>query len=288
MAKVEADTTRKPRFGFDIQGLVANIAAAAQPLVTVPDSAGTAKPAAAQDQTAAPEPPPWRPPGIVASADQTTAAMREASGRLAGLIQRRRQNAPEPDAAAVVADLAAVARHQGVRAPALGRPDQVLGALPPPPANPENLPANIVRDLTDYTGIHPTWHSAKNLPGYTGGGKMRLIIRAAFATATAADVEQVHMICELLNPPEHVSAVATWVAGHAERQDAIHRDFDQSVEGFSADFLVYKDATTTYLVTQDVGGRYVYVCPGGLGRPPVVAAPEGQGARRIQAPGMQG
>jgi len=127
-----------------------------------------------------------------------------------------------------------------------------------------NAVAVVNRAVTQPIPVTPDWHDVRNLPGYQQGGALRRIIRKTFEQVSEAQLEEMRMICDLLNPPAHVQAVARWVAKNATPVDAADFDYSRTVPGFAAQFRVFQDEKSTFIITQDVGGHYVYICPGGL------------------------
>jgi hypothetical protein len=173
-------------------------------------------------------------------------------------------------------------RPQNVVAMADGpRNPPAIAQLRPEQVNPIAVANQAV---ANHLPVTPDWHDVRNLPGYQAGGVLRRIIRKTFDQAKGAQLEQLHMICDLLNPPAHVQAVARWIASNATAIEGIDYDYARSIPGFTAQFKVFQDEKTTYIVTQDVGGHYIYVCPGGLTAAAAIAneaTPTADGVRRI-------
>ncbi len=226
-----------------------------------------------------PEPEPWAPPGRTAAAAETRAAMAAAAPRIqaTGILPNARLENYLEDPDDIQRDLAAALagqhpRQRPVNVVAPNHPD-VRAVVPGAPERPVevNAVAVINQAVARPLPITPDWHDVRNLPGYQQGGVLRRIIRKAFEQATDAQLEQTHMICDLLNPPAHVHAVARWVAQNATPVDGIDFDFARTFPGFTAQFRVFQDEKSTFIVTQDVGGHYVYICPGGRQEGPLIA-----------------
>jgi hypothetical protein len=96
-------------------------------------------------------------------------------------------------------------------------------------------------------------------------------VRWPLANLKGTHLEDMHMIGDLLSPPEHVRAVATWVMDNAQQVDRANFDFNASFAGFSAEAVGYQDQRSTYFIFEDTGGHYVYIRKGGLERAPEIA-----------------
>lgn len=228
----------------------------------------------------------WEPPaGRLASRAETQAALMAAAAGNRALQEAmvrlaRRAGGTVISDAERARDRAAIAAWAGAAddnlpVPAAGHPDHANA----------NLPARLGHDVAAHIGYQPNWHLCRHLPGMNADQELRTIIRRSFAQATPQQVEGISMICDLLNSPEEVRAVATWVARNARRCDEIELDYDQSFPDFKATFLVYKDARSTYMVTRDVGGHYVYIARGGLDQAPAVE--HNRPARRVAVTGPE-
>ncbi len=267
---------RSPFAGLDLRSIAAGAARAAARMPTV------ATPAPVPDvneriqpQPVAPAPEEaWAPPGQIASARATATAMRAAAVTIQGAgVGVRRDLGPEFHDAEDIRRDRDLARNGARQAP-----QRHMGEQPLPPAlvrgheqeRPRNAVAVINQAVAHPLPVNPEWHEVRNLPGYTQGGVLRRIIRKTFEQVTDAQLEQMHMICDLLNPAAHVRTVANWINANAQRVDAADFDFAASVPGFKAQFQIFQDAKTTYVITQDVGGHYVYICPGGLAPAPAL------------------
>lgn len=292
MSPTGSSTRHKSRFGIDIN---AAVRAAVEAAPKMPDRPSGVAVAAEQQRRVEATPPErngpaadrvrpladWRPPaGHIATMQETARAIRD--------LSRRRDYA-----ALVPTNLNAVHMTEADRARDREALALYVAGVDETPVADNMLPAVVPgRDVAEHIGYQPTWHLCRTLPGYRGDERLRHIIRESFAASTPAAVERMSMICDLLNDPEEVQAVATWVARNARRCDEVELTYGQAFPGFQAHFLVYKDVDTTYLVTRDVGGHYVYIAPGGLGDAPAVnqepapnPAPRGVGrTRRIGGP----
>lgn len=288
---------KKSALGFDLKSAIANAArtslAEQLPATKVP----TGEPGRSDHDRKAEGPrsgrdQQWAPPGNIASAEKTHQAIHSARTRLADLSRGVNANASTiySDQQAVRNDLAAALRGRGRRQEleiiARGRVNEVghrpatelalrdaqdrQDVLHPEGTKTANPLVVQQRAVAEQLRVTPDWHSVVNLPGYQTQAT-RIVSRAAFDSASNSSLESMHMICELLNPAAHVQAVAQWVMKNATEVDASTLDFNTTFPGLKADYKVFQDSTSTYIVTRDVGGHYVYVRAGGLPETPSLA-----------------
>ena len=190
------------------------------------------------------EPAPWAPPGRTAAAAATRAAMAAAAPRIraTGAGANATLDNYLEDPADIQRDLAAALagqrpRQRQVNAIAPNRPNAPAVA-PGAPERPldVNAVAVVNQAVAQPLPITPDWHDVRNLPGYQQGGVLRRIIRKTFEEASDTQLERMHMICDLLNPPAHVQAIARWVSQNATPVDGIDYDFARTFPGFTAQF----------------------------------------------------
>lgn len=156
---------------------------------------------------------------------------------------------------------------------ALGHDDEVLGVTGPDnpeqlpavgaeiPPTPENLPAIVQTALSDEgVSIVPKWHMVRNLPGMMLS-QIRTVGRRVFSNFTRTPIEDIQMICTLLNREVEVQAMALWVTRNGERRDALEMDFNRIMPGLHAQITVWDAMGYTFCIMRDMGGHYIYAWP---------------------------
>ena len=130
----------------------------------------------------------------------------------------------------------------------------------PKPTN-ENLPAIINKQMTIYgdTKIQPTWHQVKNLPGYMLNA-IRAGGRKVFKQFTNTPIEDIQMVCTLLNSETEVKAVMNYAMKNGVLDDTAKMEFGGGIE---ADVKLYKTKDFSFLCVSDFAGKYVYSWVGG-------------------------
>jgi hypothetical protein len=134
------------------------------------------------------------------------------------------------------------------------------------PVTPNTLPAVISRQLTASgdpdieDNFDPEWHQIRHLPGYLQTA-IRQIGRRVFAQFTTTPIEDIQMVCEILNPASDVQKMATWVVRNGHKEDEQRMDFSDIIPGFTADCTLWRAGGVEYLIMRDIGGHYIYAWP---------------------------
>lgn len=265
-----ADATGN-KFGIDFKSIAA-AAAARSALAPVRPQPQAVPPTAEQPQTGGnPNETPWAPPGRMAGMEQTRRAEAAAAARGLRPVASRRGALMDfvgiDDSALVAAGQDWVrsledrlrlvpgdeARRIGANRPAVV-PETTTDMVD------RSVPVVVSNGVANIPDVVPDWHAVTNLSGYRAELN-RKASRAAFGEVVPEALEKFFVISTPLNPERDVQAVARWINAHAERDDRATIDFNRSFPDFSAEFLVYKDKGSRYVVTRDVGGVYVYVAP---------------------------
>lgn len=167
----------------------------------------------------------------------------------------------------------------------LGAP--VAGVLAPAyPVTPDNLPTVIHQQLMAHGDgefedtFDPEWHQIRHLPGYMQT-MIRSIGRRVFSQFTTTPIEDINMICEILNRPIDVQKMATWIVRNGHKEDEMTMDFGDIVPGFTADCTLWRAGGVQYLIMRDVGGHYIYAWPETVREVTNRTAPNGQNAAQI-------
>ncbi len=132
----------------------------------------------------------------------------------------------------------------------------------PRPTN-ENLPAIVNKDiaLSGDTRVHPEWHQVKHLPGYMLNA-IRAGGRKVFREFTDTPLEEIQMICTILNPEIEVRAVMNWVRHNGVPEKEVEMEFGG---GVTAKVRLWKTEDFSFLLVQDYMGVYIYAWAGGRG-----------------------
>ena len=155
--------------------------------------------------------------------------------------------------------------------PALAHPEGYLERTP------DNLPVVIQQSLRahgdpdiDQT-FDPEWHQVKNLPGYLQGA-IRQVARSVFREFTTTPIENINMLCDMLNPPADVRKMAELIAryGVAETDPTFdwheHMPAYSQIAGPTAETRLYRCAGYQFVIMRDTGGNYIYGWPADDGR----------------------
>lgn len=129
------------------------------------------------------------------------------------------------------------------------------------PKNPDNLPAMISRELerTDAQ-FDPMWHQVKHLPGYLQNA-IRGTARQVFDRFTKTPIEDIQMMCTILDPEVDVRKMMAWIMNNGQEVDKMTFDFSAQIAGYKADFSIWRAAGYEFGLCHDMGGYYVYGWP---------------------------
>jgi hypothetical protein len=144
------------------------------------------------------------------------------------------------------ADAAAIAGHAGFDAT---------------PRTSDNLPAMISMELERTDGaFEPTWHQVKHLPGYLQSA-IRGTARQVFDRFTTTPIEDIQMMCTMLDPEADVRKMMAWIMNNGHEVDKMTFDFSAQIRGYTADFSVWRAGGYEFGLCKDMGGYYVYGWP---------------------------
>jgi hypothetical protein len=112
------------------------------------------------------------------------------------------------------------------------------------------------------TAFDPKWHQIQNLPGYVQQG-IRQVGRQVFQQFTTTPIEEIQMLCDLLNPPTHVRKMAEWIYRNGVEEDAMNFDFREHMPAYAAMAgatigKVYRVGGYQFFIMKDNGGHYIY------------------------------
>lgn len=145
-------------------------------------------------------------------------------------------------------------------------PDAPLRLAGPAPTT-DNLPALINRDLQLAGGrqrVDPEWHQVKHLPGYMQTA-IRALARPVFRQFTDTPIEDIQMVCTILNGERDTRGVMAWIRQHGARDDSAAFDFGATIPGYTAEATLWRTKDFSFLLVRDLGGEYVYGWAGGRG-----------------------
>lgn len=120
----------------------------------------------------------------------------------------------------------------------------------------DNLPMIINHNITEYNpkAIIPKWHQIKNLPSYMIS-QIRSVGRKVFAQFTTTPIEQIQMICTLMNSDNEVKTVMNWIKQNASLKDKVEMTFPNDIKAL---VKLYKYNNFAFLCVKDFMGIYIY------------------------------
>lgn len=195
----------------------------------------------------------------------TTPAGRTADGaRTAAAVRDGMANVNVPadmmsDAMGLAAGQQDIISDEEARA-AAGNHDAYAGVALP--RTPETLPMIIQNDIVasgDET-FDPEWHQVRHLPGYLMTG-IRIVAREVFARFTTTPIEDIQMMCTILNPERDVRHMMGWIAANGQKEDEMTFDFSQYIRGYSAKIQIWRVSGFQFALCTDIGGVYIYGWP---------------------------
>jgi hypothetical protein len=127
----------------------------------------------------------------------------------------------------------------------------------------------------------PEWHMVRDLPAYILNG-VRMVARQIFGMWTSTNIEDIQMMCTLLNPAVDVQKMAAWIVNKGEMIHDCAIDFQQHMPSYAAlaglaDCKIYAAGGFQFLIMRDNGGVYIYGWPESDGVLPTdqIAGPQG-------------
>lgn len=142
------------------------------------------------------------------------------------------------------------------------------GDVEPVPPTPTTQLANIVRDIAAGGNVNPEFRSVSDLPGYMVNA-IRRIGRTVFSVYTTTPIEQIDVLANVggqgPNTMRELNAVAGWARNNAtldqQASEAATTDFGNVIPGYAPQIQVYDAGETTFMITRDDHGSYIYSWP---------------------------
>jgi hypothetical protein len=142
-----------------------------------------------------------------------------------------------------------------------------VGADPEPP-QPENLPANISKEVS-HPDFNPEWMKVKQLPGYMVT-QLKTISKQIFqGILPIENFGEMNFISTLTHPEDEVKVVAKWVKEHAYKDDDAFFDVEV-IPGYQVRAQLYRTNNYNFFIAKDwmgdeEAGHYVYMWEQGRG-----------------------
>lgn len=136
-------------------------------------------------------------------------------------------------------------------------------------------------NLPDAT-FDPEWHMVRDLPAYILNG-VRQVARQIFYMWTNTEIEDIQMMCTLLNPMTDVQKMAAWIVNSGKFIKDCNLDFETTMPSYAsiaglAECKIYAAGGYKFLVMRDRGGHYIYGWPeaDAVDATPALGGPTGQ------------
>ncbi len=138
----------------------------------------------------------------------------------------------------------------------------------PEPRPPGTDLAVITRAIATANGVQPNFRSVSDLPGYMKNA-IRRIGRTVFSVYTTTPIEDIDVLANVggqgPNTQRELNAVAGWARNNAtldqQASEAATADFGDVIPGYAPQIQVYTAGDTTFMVTRDDHGDYIYSWP---------------------------
>lgn len=130
----------------------------------------------------------------------------------------------------------------------------------------ENLPMVINQAIMGHGNteidFEPEWHQIQNLPGYIQTG-IRSVARDVFRVFTNTPIEEIQMMCTLLDPEIHVQKVAHWIVSNGAEETSAEYDFREKMPEYAriagaTVAKMYRVGDYQFMIMRDNGGHYIY------------------------------
>lgn len=111
----------------------------------------------------------------------------------------------------------------------------------------------------------PEWHMVRDLPAYILNG-VRQVARQIFTMWTRTDIEDIQMMCTLLNPATDVQKMAAWIRNNGTMVHDCNIDFQTTMPSYAAlaglaECKIFAAGGYQFLIMRDRGGVYIYGWP---------------------------